>query len=69
MIDTMKEGGRLAGAVLANFDDCFHLACDFLFLDSSSVIKKQIKLLKNLLDCLAILIGSRNHLMKLYKSS
>ena len=48
VIETMNEGGRSSGAAAAIFDDCFHLACDFLFLDSSIVIEKQIKLLMNL---------------------
>ena len=27
--DTMKNGGRSAGAAVAVFDDCYFLACDF----------------------------------------
>ncbi|KAI4971715.1 hypothetical protein ZWY2020_002629 [Hordeum vulgare] len=30
VIETMKEGGRSAGATTAIFDDCFHFACDFV---------------------------------------
>lgn len=72
VIETMNEGGRSSGAAAAIFDDCFHLACDFLFLDSSIVIEKQIKLLMNLpswLDFHSFLIGLRNHIMQLYQSS
>ena len=29
VIDIMKDG-RLAGATVAIFDDCFHYACDFI---------------------------------------
>ena len=29
VIDTMKNGGRLARAAAAVFDDCYFLACDF----------------------------------------
>ncbi|KAI5022276.1 hypothetical protein ZWY2020_059006 [Hordeum vulgare] len=30
VIETMKEGGRSAGAAAAIFDDYFHFACDFV---------------------------------------
>ncbi|KAI4980504.1 hypothetical protein ZWY2020_020989 [Hordeum vulgare] len=30
VIETMKDGGRSAGAAAAIFDDCFHYACDFV---------------------------------------
>ncbi|KAI5003277.1 hypothetical protein ZWY2020_030437 [Hordeum vulgare] len=30
VIETMKDGGRSAGAAVAIFDDCFRYACDFV---------------------------------------
>ena len=29
VIDTMKNGGHIAGAAAAVFDDCYFMACDF----------------------------------------
>ncbi|XBJ08893.1 hypothetical protein VPH35_014081 [Triticum aestivum] len=29
LIDTMKNGGHIAGAAAAVFDDCYFMACDF----------------------------------------
>jgi hypothetical protein len=30
VVNTMNEGGRSAGPAAAIFDDCYHMACDFL---------------------------------------
>jgi hypothetical protein len=60
-----KDGGQF-------FIIVFILLVSFLFLESSSVIEKQIKLLTNLsdwLDFVLFLVGSRSQIVKLYQSS
>ena len=42
-IDTMKNGGRSAGAATAIFDDCYHSACDSTSLNLDIVIGKLIE--------------------------
>lgn len=50
VIETMNNGGRSSSTAAAVFDNCYFLACDFLLLNLSIIIEKQIGSPMNLLS-------------------
>ena len=50
VIDTMKDGGRSAGAAAAIFGDCFHYACDFIITRFEHCNREANKVAHELLD-------------------